>query len=112
MPSEIKIYPHGDGQLGPLFRSAGITMAMDGAGRLDPRIVRVPDSATIHLVSLDKGMQSGLPSVAMAFPLPDQRVAFIEFSLRAFLDAAESLKAAHGDPRRYPGETIRGMETL
>lgn len=110
--SEIKIYPHGDGRLAGVFKNVGVVGApIDGQGRMNPRVLHVGNDETVHLVGLAHGMQSGLPSVALAFelPPPDGRLAFVELSLRSFLDAADQLKAAHGDPRLYPGEMVSGL---
>jgi hypothetical protein len=103
--SEIVIHKDGDGALRDVFRKVGITgPPRDGSGRIDSRVVHVGNDAEVHLTGLAHGMSSGLPSVAMAFELPDKRLAFVEFSLRSFLDAADMLKQLHGDPRKFPGE--------
>lgn len=46
------------------------------------------------------GMQSGKPSVVLAFDLGDGAVAVAQTSLALFLAAADGLKAAYGDPRK------------
>lgn len=49
----------------------------------------------IEVGSLDAGMQSGKPSVAFCFKLPDGRVVVAETSLELFTAAARALNAAH-----------------
>jgi hypothetical protein len=43
--------------------------------------------------------ESGKPSVALGFELPDGRWVLAETSLALFLTAAEALRARYGDPR-------------
>lgn len=50
---------------------------------------------TITVGSLTSGMESGKPSVAFCFTLPDGRVVVAETSLALFVAAARGLTAAH-----------------
>lgn len=78
---ELSIIPHGDEAL------AGIRA-----------IVR--DGRVTHVLALEGGMQGGRPSVAMVVMSPDGEYCLLgQMSLRLFLEAADQLKAAHGDPR-------------
>lgn len=54
----------------------------------------------IEVGALAGGMESGAPSAAFCFTLPDGRVVLAETSLALFLTAADALKAKYGDPRR------------
>lgn len=47
--------------------------------------------------SLEGGMQSGLPSVAIIADLPDGKKLFMETSMRLFCSSADALKAKYGD---------------
>jgi hypothetical protein len=58
---------------------------------------------TLTVTSLEHGMQSGAPSVAFVFDLPDGRYVFAETSLALFLTAADTLRTVHGDPRTMTG---------
>lgn len=107
--TDIVIHPNGDGAIRDVVRKVGITgMIRDGNGRIDPRVVHISDGAKLHLCGLAHGMQSGKPSAMLAFelPPPDGRLVMLEMSLRGLLDAADALKAAHGDPRKFAGETL------
>ena len=74
-----------------------------GDGRwtdLDPeRTTWLRDAGQLTVAGLSKGLQSGLPSVAIRIDLPDGSVVVAETTLRLFLTAADALKAVHGDPR-------------
>lgn len=50
---------------------------------------------TIEVGSLSGGMESGKPSVAFCFSLPDGTVVVAETSLELFVAAARGLAAAH-----------------
>lgn len=65
----------------------------------DPRLIHMADGAKIEVGALDRGMESGKPSAAFCFGLPDGRVVLCETSLALFLTAADALKARYGDPR-------------
>jgi hypothetical protein len=62
-------------------------------------LIHLTDDADIAVTSLAGGMQSGDPSAAFVFRLPDGRAVFAETSLRLLLTAADALKSRHGDPR-------------
>jgi hypothetical protein len=63
----------------------------------DKRIIHAVGG--LQLAALKKGMVSGKPSVCFRFELPGGFVLLVETSLALFLTAADTLKAAHGDPR-------------
>jgi hypothetical protein len=67
------------------------------AGRDD--LIHMGDDSVIAITGLEEGMESGLPSVAMCFWLPDGTPVLCETSLRLLLTAADALKARFGDPR-------------
>lgn len=48
---------------------------------------------------IERGMQSGAPSVMIRVETPDGRTVIAETSLKLFLTAADALRAALGDPR-------------
>lgn len=87
MPS-LRIIPDGEGAI-PHMAEA------QAAGTL----IHLADDAEIIVTGLAAGMQSGDPSAAFAFRLPDGRYVFAETSLRLLLTAADALKSRHGDPR-------------
>lgn len=69
-------------------------------GLASPRqLIHLNGTAPIEVGALAGGMQSGDPSAAFCFRLPDHRVVLVETSLRLFLTAADALKARYGDPR-------------
>ena len=49
----------------------------------------------ITIASLSKGMESGKPSVALGFELPDGRVVIAETSLQLLVAAVKALMAKH-----------------
>lgn len=53
----------------------------------------------IGVAGLERGMQSGKPSVSLRIDLPDGSVVLAETSLVIFLSAADALRARYGDPR-------------
>ena len=78
---ELSIIPHGDEAL------AGVRAL-------------VRDGRTTHILALDGGMEGGRPSVAIVVMSPDGEYCLLgQLSLRLFLEAADQLKAVHGDPR-------------
>jgi hypothetical protein len=62
---------------------------------------QMPSDQVIHLTndievtSLAGGMESGKPSVAFIFKLPDGKAVVAETSLELFITAARGLAAAH-----------------
>lgn len=80
----LSIHLEGDGALGTVC-----------AGR---QVIHLTNE--LHVAGLAAGMQSGKPSAAFAFVLPDGRAVIAETSLALFLMAADALKARFGDPRR------------
>jgi hypothetical protein len=63
------------------------------------KLIHLSNDADIAVTGLEGGMQSGDPSVAFIFGLPDGRKVFAETSLRLLLMAADGFKARYGDPR-------------
>lgn len=53
----------------------------------------------IAVTGLSDGMQSGKPSVAFRFDLPDGRTVLAETSLQLVLTVADALRGRFGDPR-------------
>jgi len=51
------------------------------------------DKGVIRVAALEKGMQSGEPSVAFGFEIGDGKVVLAETSLALFLAAADALRA-------------------
>jgi hypothetical protein len=63
-------------------------------------VIHLADDAQVTIAGLSKGMQSGKPSVAFRFELPDDhRVVVWETSLALLLSAADAFKAKYEDPR-------------
>jgi hypothetical protein len=61
------------------------------------KVIHLGNSAPpIKVATLDNGMQSGLPSVALRLELPDGTVVIAETSARLFCTAANAIQA------RYP----------
>ncbi len=80
-----------------------LTVKLEGQGAfagIEPeRTIHLAEGTEIVLAGLAQRMESGKPSVAFGFPLPDGRWVIAETSLRLLLTAAELLKARYGDPR-------------
>jgi hypothetical protein len=87
MPS-LKIILDGDGAF-PEFEYL----------REQGRLIHLGEDAEITVTGLEGGMDSGDPSAAFIFMLPDGKSVFAETSLRLFLSAADALKTRYGDPR-------------
>jgi hypothetical protein len=77
----------------------GFRAMRDLDGHNDPRLIHMGEDARIELGALDAGMQSGAPSIAFCFDLPNGQVVLAESSLALLLTAADLLKARYGDPR-------------
>lgn len=60
-------------------------------------VIHMGDDAQIEIGALEAGMESGNPSIAFAFTLPDGRVALIETSMALFTTAQRTLAARYGD---------------
>lgn len=60
------------------------------------KLIHIRDSA-FRVTTLDMGMASGRPSVAIRIDLPDGRVVLFETSARIFYEAARLIEAT------YPG---------
>lgn len=59
----------------------------------------VQDGELNAVILMEKGMQSGKPSVYVRVNMPDGKVVLAQTSLALFLTAADGLKARAGDPR-------------
>lgn len=66
----------------------------------DPRLIHLAEGAHIEVGALEHGMQSGKPSAALCFSLPNGQVVLVETSLALLLSAGDALKARYGDPRQ------------
>lgn len=53
---------------------------------------------SLDVAVLDGGMESGLPSVAFRFDLPDGKIVFAQTSLRALKLVVDAIVAKYGDP--------------
>lgn len=67
----------------------------DLVSRMDD-VIHLKDEDVIQVSALSAGMESGRPSVAFRFDLPDGQVVIAETSVRLFLVAAEILRARYG----------------
>lgn len=85
---EVAIIPHGDGALAHL------------RGLLH-------DARVTCILALTKGMTSGRPSVAVVLEDGHGHAFLGQVSLRVFLEAADQLKIAHGDPREEDPIEVR-----
>lgn len=64
----------------------------------DPMVIHIGnDAPPIDVVLLDRGMQSGKPSVAMRFDTTAGPVVIAETSARLFVTAARMIMARHPD---------------
>ena len=76
-----------------------IRLILDGDGAFsdlaghEDRIIHLTGVFTI--ASLEKGMVGGAPSIAIRIDLPDGKTVIQETSVRAFMTAAEALKAKY-----------------
>lgn len=68
-----------------------------GQLREEGRLIIIPDEAAIDIAVLDDGTESGEPSVAFRFHLPDGRVAFAQTTMRLFLMSARMIAAKYPD---------------
>lgn len=62
-------------------------------------LIHLGADASIEIGALPAGMESGKPSIAISFALPDGRVVLAESSLQLLLTAADAFRAKYGDPR-------------
>jgi hypothetical protein len=61
--------------------------------------IEIAAEQPIHVALLESGMESGKPSIAFGFVLPDGRWVFAQTSMALFLTAADAFRAKAGDPR-------------
>ena len=80
-----------------LFLDEGDPPAWDVPNPLPDSWVHMADPL-IQIVGIEKGMQSGRPSVMIRLDLPDGRVVIAETSLDAFQTANAVLRGRFGDP--------------
>lgn len=72
----------------------GVTLILEGDGALKEHVGRIVESEAMpKVICLDGGMESGLPSVMLAFQLPDGTMAVCQTSARAFVAAARGITA-------------------
>lgn len=60
--------------------------------------IHIGDGSKIEISTLDGGMQSGAPSLALRIDLPDGRTVIIETSWRVFGVAAAAIAGRYGWP--------------
>lgn len=63
------------------------------------KIIHLGNESKLSISGLFGGMESGAPSVAIRFDLPDGTPVVAETSLKLFLTVSDMLKAKYGDPR-------------
>lgn len=66
----------------------------EGAPAVLPRHGKILEGEIVQMIGLERGMVSGLPSVAIMVQLADGQVVFAETSYRLFKIAADALAAA------------------
>ncbi len=75
-----------------------IFLDADGMMKDVDRSKIVEANKDISIGILDGGMQSGKPSVALSFELPDGKVVFAETSYALFMTCAKAFAARYGWP--------------
>ncbi len=63
----------------------------------DGNLVIIPEEAAIDIAVLDNGTESGEPSIAFRFHLPDGKVAFAQTTLRLFLTSIRVIQTRYPD---------------
>lgn len=76
-----------------------VAIVPEGDGALRKLRALLHDARVTCILALRKGMTSGRPSVAVVLEDGHGRAFVGQISLRMFLEAADQLKIAHGDPR-------------
>lgn len=76
-----------------------ISIIPEGDGALEHLRGVLHDTRVTCILALTKGMNSGRPSVAVVLEDGHGHAFLGQMSLRIFLEAADQLKIAHGDPR-------------
>jgi formylmethanofuran dehydrogenase subunit C len=79
------------------FSGTELIITPNGEGALQGHVVA--DGAVTHILGLAGGMVGGRASIAVVVKSKDGREVLGQLSLRLFLEAADIMKAAHGDPR-------------
>lgn len=74
-----------------------INLEGDGALKGTPRSKVIHLTNAITVATLDGGMESGRPSVAFIFELPDGRKVFAETSAVLFINAANVIQEKYKD---------------
>jgi hypothetical protein len=82
----LSIFLEGDGMLEDLTPEEKRTM-----------VHLTADSDPMRVGVLARGLESGRPSVGLAFKLPDNRWVLAETSVRLFLAAAKAIEARYGE---------------
>src|SRR5262245_29180425 len=85
-----------------------LRIVLDGEGAFPEladasKVIHIQDFA---VTALEAGMESGRPSVAFIFELPDGKVVFAETSMRLFQLAAQAFKTKYGDVNADPAGSI------
>lgn len=81
------------------LRTAGVQGMPGDQAIAAGKLIHLGEGDTLEVGALAGGMQSGAPSCALCFNLPDGRAVLAETSLALFLTAGDALKARYGDPR-------------
>ncbi len=87
-----------------------LKIRVDASGLLaDVENERIEESNDITLATLEDGMTSGNPSLAIVIRMPDGRAVLAQTSLALFLQAARIFRSKFGepDPDAPARETIR-----
>jgi len=79
----------------------GLNVILDGdnawSDLKDKEIIHLKDGYEMQVAVLPGGMQSGLPSVAMRFDLPDGQTVVCETSWRLLFTACKAIEARYGE---------------
>lgn len=102
----LDIRTDGDGALSEMVGAT--TEAEVTAMRERGELIDLGDDDTIVLTGLPNGMQSGAPSVALAFKLPDGKVVIAQTSWRLFATGFHQLAGRFDTP--YPD--LKGMDIV
>lgn len=102
----LDIRTDGDGALSELVGGANAEQLAEMRARGE--VIDLGDDDTIMLTGLPHGMQSGAPSVMLAFKLPDGKIVMAQTSWRLFATGFHQLAGRFNTP--YPDLT--GMDLL
>lgn len=83
-----------------------VTLRLEGDGAFEDVletaeeiIYLTSDEFEMRVAALESGMQSGAPSIAFGFQLPDGKYVIFDTSLKIMLTTLEAIVARYGDPR-------------